>query len=374
MKKIGMLVCVVVAATLIAGCSGAKKGKVLVNINGTKLTEGDLEFLGTINPRIQAQIMTPDGKKRILDNLVEQELMYQEAIKEGISRKPDVKAKIDLYRHVIIAQSLVDDEIEKAAKKYYDEHADEFKKLKFSQMMIKYANPEDLKKGNKGAAKEASRSETDALKLANDIKARLDKGEDFAKVAQETSEDVVTKSRGGDMGLIAKGDKRLDARGFGPLAEKVFEMKVGEIAGPVKTNMGYHLVTVTQGLELEPFEEAKNSIVFKIRNDAKNELLAKLKKDATIKYTDEEKAVAEKKEGKPAEGTAEGQSAVTPPAPTPAEAGKATVPALATQQKPSPAKVPDVKKPEAKKIAKETPAKAVEKPASAVKKPEEQKK
>jgi parvulin-like peptidyl-prolyl isomerase len=364
MKKLGMLVCVVVAVGFIAGCSGAKKGKVLVNINGTKVTEGDLEFLGTINPRIQAQIMTPDGKKRILDNLVEQELMYQEAVKEGISRKPDVKAKIDLYRRVIIAQSLVDDEIEKQAKKYYDEHADEFKKLKLSQIMIKYSNPEDAKKAKKGATKEAARSEADALKLTNEIKARLDKGEDFAKVAQETSEDVATKNRGGDIGPVAQGDKRFDARGWGPLVEKAYEMKVGEISGPIKTNQGYHIITVTQGVELEPFEEAKNSIVFKIRNDVKNELLAKLKKDAKIKYPEGETAVAEK----PAEGAVEGKAM---PSPAPAAEAQKAAAAPAPGSIPvriSPAKVPDVNVPEAKKIAKETPAKAAEKPASAVKK------
>lgn len=236
MKKIGSLVCVLVAIVLVAGCGGGTgKGKMLVNVNGTKITEGDLDFLGTINPRIQAQIMNPDGKKKLLDNLVEQELLYQDAVKEGVSRKADVKAKVDLYRRVIIAQSLVDDEIEKAAKKYYDEHADEFKKLKMSQIMIKYANPDDIKKAaaqKKGAPKEALRSEADALQLANQIKARLDKGEDFATVAKETSDDVTTKNRGGDLGPVSAGDKRFEARGWAPLVDKAFELKVGEIAGP----------------------------------------------------------------------------------------------------------------------------------------------
>lgn len=354
MKKLGMFVCILTAIVMIGGCGGAKKGNVLVNINGTKVTEGDLEFLGTINPRIMAQIQSPEGKKRLLDNLVEQELLYQEAVKEGTSRKPDVKAKIDLYRRVIIAQSLVDDQVEKAAKKYYDEHADEFKKLKLSHIMIKYTNPEDMKKAKKG--KEGVRSETDALKLANEVKARLDKGDDFATVAKEVSDDVATKARGGDLGPAAKGDKRLDSRGLGPLLDKAFEMKVGEFAGPIKTNQGYHIITVTQGLEVEPFEEAKTAIIFKIRNDAKNELVARLKKDAKIKYPEEEKAVAEKKEGeKPAEGAQglapEGQAITVTPTTQPEKATPA-----------EPVKLPETKAPE-KKLAKETPAKPAEKKA-----------
>jgi peptidyl-prolyl cis-trans isomerase C len=264
--------------------------------------------------------MNPEGKKKILDNLIEQELLYQEAVKEGVNRKDDVKAKIDLYRRVIVAQALVDDQIEKSTKKYYDEHAEEFKKLKLSDIMIKYASPDDAKKAKDKKGKEAMRSEADALKLANEIKARLDKGEDFATVAKETSEEPTTKNRGGDLGLISKNDSRMTSRGWGPLVDKAFEMKVGEIAGPIKTNQGYHIITVTQGLEVEPFEQAKAGLTFKVRNDARTELLAKLKKDARITYAEGEK---------PAEAPATG---IEMPA---AEGQPAPAPQIATQPAPA---------------------------------------
>lgn len=379
MKRLGMMLCILTAFVMIAGCQAGGRGKVLVEVSGTKITDGDLDFLGTINPRIQAQIVNPEGKRRILDNLVEQELLYQDALKKGVNREADVKAKIDLYRRVIIAQSLVDEEIEKAAKKYYDEHADEFKMLKVAHIMIKYANPADIKKAKetkKGAPKETLRSEEEALKLANDVKTRLDKGEDFATVAKEVSDDMMTKNRGGDLGPAAKGDKRFDARGFGSILDKAFELKVGEIGGPIKTNQGYHLVTVTQGVELQPFDEAKTGIVFKIRNDVRNELLANLKKEAKIKYP-EEKALATKKpaEGeKPAEGVVnpmEGQAPTAPGAPAEVEVEKGPAPAPGK----APVPIPELKKPETRKIAKEATPKAPQKPESAVKKaPTEKKK
>ncbi len=376
MKKIGMLVCVLTAVVLVAGCGGTTgKGKMLVNVNGTKITEGELEFLGTINPRIQAQIVNPEGKKKLLDNLVEQELLYQEAVKEGLSRKDDVKAKVELYRRVIIAQALVDEQVEKAAKKYYDEHGDEFQKLKMAQIMIKYANPADAKKEKdqkKGAKKETMRSEADALKFANDIEARLKKGDDFATVAKEVSDDATTKNRGGDMGPVSKGDKRFESRGWAPLIDKAFEMKVGEVSGPIKTNQGYHIITVTQGLELEPFEEAKAGIVFKVRNDARNELLANLKKEGKVEFADE------KKPEKPAEGVAgagaptlEGEAAGAAGAPAAPAAEAPKTLATPSPDKASPIKI-EVKQPEAKKIAKEAPA-TEKKPESAVKPAPEQK-
>lgn len=292
--------CILMAAVLVvlaalAGCGdGTSSGKVLVDINGDKITEGDLNFLGDVNPRLKAQISNPAGQKRILDNLVEQEVLYQQAVKEGLNRDSKVKAKIDLYRKVIIAQSLVDSEIEKAAKKYYDTNAEEFKKLKLSQIMVKYASPEEMKNAKKNP-KEKLHGEEEALKIANELKAKIDKGEAFDKVAAEGSEDVATKSRGGDLGLVSKNDNRLTSRGMGPILEKAYEMKVGEVAGPIKTSKGYHIITVTRGVEPESFDEAKEAVMFKVRGDARNDLMAKLKKESKISYPEEEKIKEEAK-------------------------------------------------------------------------------
>jgi len=293
MNKRMSLWAIMFAAVILAGCGDATtKGKVLADVNGNKITEGTLDFLGDINPRIKAQIASPAGRKRILDNLVEQNLLYQEAVKEGINRNPQVKAKVDLYRRVIIAQSLMEKEIEDAAKKYYEDNPEEFKKLRLSQIMVKYSTPEEIKKAKQTKKKGKQpklHTEKQALNIAQTIKAKLDKGEGFEKVAQESSEDLATKSRGGDLGLVSKDDQRLEARGYGPLLEKAFEMKVGEISGPIKTSKGYHIITVTRGVELEPFEEAQRAIIIKIRNDARQNLLARLKKDATIVYPEEER-------------------------------------------------------------------------------------
>ncbi len=313
MKRFTTLLAAVIAISFLTGCgSSTSSGKVLVDINGNKITEGDLDFLGEINPRIKAQISSPAGKKRILDNLVDQEVLYQEAVKEGINRDPKVKAKVDLYRRVIIAQSLVEDQIEKSAKKYYEENPGDFKKIKLSQIMIKYASPEEIKKVNKSKKKKKRKknlhTEAQALEIIKKLKAQIDKGEPFAKVAREDSEDIATKSRGGDLGLASKDDKRLINRGLGPLLDKAFTMKVGEVSGPIKTAKGYHLVKLTRGIEPETFEQAKQGIILKVRGDAKNDLLSRLKKDATIVYPEQEKKKALKKDSDKAKKKGKGKN------------------------------------------------------------------
>lgn len=272
-----------------AGCGGSlNSGKTLVDINGTKITEGYLDFLSTINPNIAAQLSTPFGKKQILDSMVEQELLYQASKKGGLAGKPEVKAKLDLYNKLVLAQSFIEASAEKEGKKYYDEHKNEFERLKMSHIMIRFATPEELKASKKTKNPNmAKHNEQQALALANQIADKVSKGENFAKAAKEYSEDMMTKEQGGDLGFISKEDPRLTRRGFQPLIEKAFTMKVGETAGPIKTTEGYHILTLTQPAEQAPFAEIKNQILFKTRGDMRNKILGELKEKGKVVFAAE---------------------------------------------------------------------------------------
>lgn len=322
MKQLGIGI-LVLSFAFTAACGGQKSGKALVSVNGEKVTEGDLSFLATVNPRIKAQLSNPAAQKQILNNLVDQTLLYQEAVKEGIPNKKDVKEKIELYRKVLVAQALIEGETEKAAKKYYDEHKDEFNKLGLSHIMIQYGTF-DAKRtpGSKSKTPEKiTRSEEEALKMIEELRARVERGEAFEKVAETSSEDTASARQGGSLGKVGKVERNLEARGLGPVLEKAFDLKVGEVAGPIKTQKGYHLVLVTSPAEQEPFEEAKDRITFKVQADARESLLGRLKKDADIEWADAKNAV--KKEEKAA-------VAPTPaPAPSPEQAPAQAAPAPA---------------------------------------------
>jgi peptidyl-prolyl cis-trans isomerase D len=72
------------------------------------------------------------------------------------------------------------------------------------------------------------------------VKARLDQGEDFAKLAAELSKDGGSAENGGDLGLVAKGVM------VGPFDDAMFSMKPDEVRGPVKTEFGYHLIQLME--------------------------------------------------------------------------------------------------------------------------------
>lgn len=86
----------------------------------------------------------------------------------------------------------------------------------------------------------------DEEQKAEQVKSELENGGDFAKLAEENSQDPGSKDKGGDLGCQAKG-------GFAPEFDKAaFGAKEGEIVGPVKTDFGYHLIEVT---EIQPEHE-----------------------------------------------------------------------------------------------------------------------
>lgn len=110
-------------------------------------------------------------------------------------------------------------------------------------------------------------AEQAALAKINQIRERLAKGEDFAKVAKEMSDDPVSAQNGGDLGFITKGAMEQN------FADAAFALKQGELSEPVKTSFGYHLIRVTElsPAKVKPFEEVKDELLNTFqRNAAEN--------------------------------------------------------------------------------------------------------
>ncbi len=76
------------------------------------------------------------------------------------------------------------------------------------------------------------------FKKAMDIRKRILKGEDFAKVANEVSEDSYSNKSGGNLGWFT------GLMWAYPFESAAFNLKKGEVSMPVKTSLGYHLIKV----------------------------------------------------------------------------------------------------------------------------------
>ena len=102
-----------------------------------------------------------------------------------------------------------------------------------------------------------------ALAQAEQVLAQAKAGKDFGELARQYSQDPGSAHNGGDLGWA-------DRKSFvAPFADALFGMKVGEIAGPVKTQFGYHVIRLD---EIQPgkaksFEEARPELEAQLRRD-----------------------------------------------------------------------------------------------------------
>lgn len=108
-----------------------------------------------------------------------------------------------------------------------------------------------------------------ALKTAQEIKKRLDQGEDFAKVAKEESEDPESAARGGDIGYVLHGVASPE------LDKAAFSMEVGQNSDPILTEIGYNVIRVTEkrAAQAPDFEQFKDDLMNFLGNVAMHKKL-----------------------------------------------------------------------------------------------------
>jgi peptidyl-prolyl cis-trans isomerase C len=124
----------------------------------------------------------------------------------------------------------------------------------------------------------------DQKQKAEDVKKQLEDGADFAKLAKEYSQDPGSAKNGGDLGCLGKGET------VPPFEEAAFGAEEGEIAGPVKTEFGYHLLEVTDAKpkQTRPLSEVEPEIRAQLSQEEQSQAFTKWleeqKKQRNVKY------------------------------------------------------------------------------------------
>ncbi len=115
---------------------------------------------------------------------------------------------------------------------------------------------------------EADRSA--AREKAEAVVTRLAKGEDFASLAGEISEDPTTKDKGGDLGKIARGDAAPE------IEEAAFTLEIAQPSEIIESPSGFHILLVDEKIETgnRPFSEVGSELAEVAANDEKAAKLA----------------------------------------------------------------------------------------------------
>ncbi|MDQ0187730.1 peptidylprolyl isomerase [Cytobacillus kochii] len=94
---------------------------------------------------------------------------------------------------------------------------------------------------------------------AEEVKKKLDDGEDFAKVAEEYSTDTASAANGGDLGWFGAGQMVAE------FEEAAYALEVDEISDPVESQHGFHIIQVTDKKEKESYEDMKEEIEYQVK-------------------------------------------------------------------------------------------------------------
>ena len=130
---------------------------------------------------------------------------------------------------------------------------------RYDARKLNYATPEQRKASHilvKIPSDASDEAVAAAKKKAEDILARIRKGEDFAALAKAESDDPGSAKQGGDLGFFGKGvmDPAFE--------EAAFALKKGEVSEPVRSSFGFHIIKLEDisGGTVKSFDEVKAGI------------------------------------------------------------------------------------------------------------------
>ena len=252
------------------------KDPLVAKVNGVEVHQSDLavaeEEAGQIPP------MSPEAKQDYLVQFVADMILVSKAAEDKkFGDTPEFKRKVDFARKKLLMEGLLQSIgkealTDEAMHKVYDEAVKQIgdeKEVHARHILFRVAA------GDEKASKEAE----EKIKA---VIARLKKGEDFAKVAGEVTEDPSGKANGGDLGYFSK-DQMVPE-----FSEAAFKLENGQISDPVKTQFGWHVIKV-EDKRVKPapkFEEVKPQIENFVVRKAQAELVTKLRAEAKIERMD----------------------------------------------------------------------------------------
>ena len=351
MKKELFAAAMLLAAVFVAPIRGDVIEQVLVKVNGDIITKTELEQrqVAVLRQRMQGQIdpealkndetlkkMLVDVTPQVIVNAIDELLLFQRGRELGYRLSDDqfkaVVANIrkenkledeakfqqalaqegmsmdDLRRQLerqMVIEQVQRQEVgskltitEEEARQYYARHPEDFTDpaaVTLREIFVEVPSTE----GNVNAARDQ-----EGQKKIADARARVLKGDDFAKVAAEMS-DSPSKANGGIIGPFAHSDMSPQ------LQQMVDKMKPGEITQAIRTPRGYQIFKLesVKVQALQPFESVRDLISEKVAG-ARTQIemrkfLSRLRTQAIIEWKNEELKKAYEKQIAAAEGSAQ---------------------------------------------------------------------
>ncbi len=239
---------------------------VIAKVNGQDIRREDVVALVNAMPAQMRQIPLPQLYPMALEQAISNKIVDEKAANSGLENDKEVKEQLYQVKQQIVRAKFLENEItaridDARVKEKYDEYVEIFpdiQEVKAAHILV-----EDEK-------------------TAKDVIAKLNKGEDFAALAKEFSQDGSAQS-GGDLGYFAKQEV------VPAFAEAAFGAEVGSYTKkPVKSDFGYHVIRVDEKRKRapQPLEEVEENLKQQLQREAFNEIMEDWQSTAKIERFD----------------------------------------------------------------------------------------
>lgn len=242
------------------------ENKVLAVVNGVKITERDLEASIMRFPREkQGYLKTENGKKQLLEEMISFELIYKHAKDSNMENEKEYLDLLERAKKEILTQTAISklmDQVtvtDQEVKDYYNAN---------QQMFV---NPQMVS---------AKHILVETKEKAEEIAKEINDGVSFEEAAQKYSS-CPSKGQGGNLGRFAKGQMVPE------FENEAFNLEIGVVSEPVKTQFGYHLIKVEEKIESEVknFNEVEAMIKSTLLQQRQSFKYSQLNKELREKYT-----------------------------------------------------------------------------------------
>lgn len=235
---------------------------VLATVNGETITAGDVTYARAALGEAVEKVPADQRDEMVLSLLIDMALMAKAAEAAGMADTPEFQQRMDFQRLQALQEAYMGEVVasavtEEALKARYDEEVAKLPKEELTASHILVETEEE----------------------ALDLLEQLNRGEDFAALAEAHSKDPGSAQRGGSLGSFTRG------RMVEPFENAVFALDEGEItAEPVQSQFGWHIIRLDSRGEVEipPLQQVAGQLQQLLVRDAYLEAVAGLKEAAQI--------------------------------------------------------------------------------------------
>jgi peptidyl-prolyl cis-trans isomerase C len=250
--------------------------RVVVAAGDLKITAAQFDQIIDALPEQYRAAARGSGRKQFADNVVRIAVLAQEGKRRKLDESSAYRTQ-SMFEDANLLANMTYEAIGKNAKvdeadvrKYFEAHKTEFEQVRARHILIRVqGSPAAVRPGQKDL------TEAEALAKAQDLRKRIQAGEDFAQLARQESDDTGSGANGGDLGSFRHGQM------VPSFEQAAFALQPGELSEPVKSPFGYHVIKV-EAKESKSFEEVRPELERRMRPEQAQKTLEELQKKSQV--------------------------------------------------------------------------------------------